>query len=172
MERVMILGSGGSGKSTLARALGDRTGLPVIHLDQLYWKPGWVEPTIEEFREKHDAAMSGARWIIDGSYSRTFERRLAAADTIIMLDLPRRTCITGILRRWLCNRGGTRPDMAEGCPERMDWAFFKWVWDYPRRSRSKTLALLDSLRPSKTIHVLRSRREVRQWLEGVSEKTA
>ena len=170
MRRVMILGCGGSGKSTLARALGERTGLPVIHLDREFWKPGWVESTREEFDARHDAAMSGERWIIDGNYSRTFERRIPAADTIILLDLPRRSCVYGILYRWLSNIGGTRPDMTEGCPEKMDWEFFKWVWTFRERSRDKQLALVESLRSSKNIHVLRSRREVRRWLADIPEQ--
>ena len=170
MQRVMILGCGGSGKSTLARALGERTGLPVVHLDCQFWKPGWVESTREEFDAKHDAAMSGDRWIIDGNYSRTYERRAAAADTIILLDLPRLACVYGILYRWLANRGHTRPDMPEGCPEKIDWEFFKWVWNFRTRSRDKQLTFIDSVRDRKTVHVLRTRGEVRQWLANLPER--
>lgn len=46
MRRVMIVGHPGSGKSTLARAMGERTGLPVVHIDQIHWRPGWVAQTL------------------------------------------------------------------------------------------------------------------------------
>lgn len=167
MQRVMIFGCSGSGKSTLARALGARVGLPVVHLDSLFWKHGWIESTKDEFAAKHDAAVAGERWVIDGNYSRTFERRVAAADTIVVLDLPRRTCMRGVLTRWLLNRGRTRPDMPEGCPEKIDWTFIKWVWTFRKRSRPKQMALVDSLRGTKAIHVFTSRRDAYRWLEDV-----
>lgn len=171
MQRVMILGCGGSGKSTLARAIGTRSELPVVHLDSLFWKPGWIESTREEFAAKHDAAVAGERWVVDGNYSRTFERRVAAADTVIVLDLPRRTCMRGILWRWLRNRGRTRPDMPAGCPERIDWVFIKWVWTFRARSRQKHLSLADSLRDTKNVHIFTSRRAAYRWLDGVPAVT-
>jgi adenylate kinase family enzyme len=172
MQRVMIIGSGGAGKSTLARALGERTGLPVVHLDREFWKAGWVESTREEFDARHDAATCGERWIIDGNYSRTIDRRVAKADTIVVLDLPRLSCMTGILKRWLANRGTTRPDMPEGCPEKIDWAFISWVWNFRKRSRPKQMALIESLRESRRTYVLQSRREVRLWLNEVPASTS
>jgi adenylate kinase family enzyme len=165
----MIIGCGGAGKSTLARALSARTGLPVVHLDSEFWKPGWVESTREEFDVKHDASIRGERWIVDGNYSRTIDRRVAAADTIVVLDLPRIVCMYGILSRWFVNRGRSRPDMAIGCPEKIDWTFVKWVWSFRQRSRPKQMALVESLRSSRSVHVLRTRREVRRWLSEVPE---
>lgn len=171
MQRVTILGCGGSGKSTLARVLSARTGLPVIHLDTLFWKPGWVESTPEEFDAKHADAVTGDRWIIDGNYSRTFERRIEKADTVIILDLPRWACMIGIFGRFLKGIGTTRPDMAPGCPEKLDWEFIKWVWNFRKRSRDKQLALAGELRATKAVHVLKSRRAVRRWLDKLPERT-
>lgn len=172
MRRVVIIGCGGAGKSTLARALGERTGLPVVHLDRAFWKPGWVESSREEFDAKHDVLMSGERWIIDGNYSRTIDRRIAAADTVVVLDLPRLTCTIGILRRWLGNRGNTRPDMGDGCPEKMDREFFMWVWTFRKRARARQMAMIEALPPDKRVHVLRSRRAVREWLDNIRETHA
>lgn len=169
MRRVMILGSAGSGKSTLARAMGARTGLPVVHLDQSFWKAGWVESTDDEFAAKHDTAVTGDRWIIDGNYSRTFEKRLAAVDTTVLLDLPRWRCMHGILWRWIVHRGRTRPDLPEGCPETINWTFIKWVWNFPRRSRQKLLDLAESLRATKDVHVFATRRDAYRWLDGVGD---
>ena len=77
MRRVVILGNAGSGKSTLARRLGERLGLPVVHLDVLFWEPGWVKPDNEVFRDRVRAAIVGDAWITEGNYiSRTFDLRL------------------------------------------------------------------------------------------------
>jgi hypothetical protein len=86
MERVLVLGSPGSGKSTFARQLAATLGLPVFHLDQIYWNPGWVETPPEQFREVQRALVRGERWIIDGDYGATLEVRLAAAGTVVVLD--------------------------------------------------------------------------------------
>lgn len=170
MQRVTILGCGGAGKSTLARELGEKTGLPVIHLDRVFWKPGWVESTREEFDAAHAELVTGDRWIIDGNYSRTFEKRMAAADTVIVLDLPRWQCLLGIFGRFLKGVGKTRPDMTPGCPEKLDWEFIKWVWNFRTRSRDKQLTLAEELRRTKTVHVLKTRRQVRRWLDELPER--
>src|SRR5687767_8178275 len=86
--RVMIVGNGGAGKSTLARALGERTGLPVVHLDALYWQPGWVEPPREEWRATQRQQLAGSDWIADGNYGGTMEERLRLADAVVLLDHP------------------------------------------------------------------------------------
>src|SRR6201995_1710403 len=115
MRRVLVIGSGGAGKSTFARRLGARLGLPGKHLDASYWKPGWVETPKEEWRRSVERLVEGDSWVIDGNYSGTLEVRLAACDTVVFLDLPRRVCIWRVLKRVLTYRDGSRPDMAEGC---------------------------------------------------------
>ena len=89
MQRVIVIGSGGAGKSVFAARLAEGTGLPLIHLDALYWKPGWVAPAPDEWDETMRRLVAGERWIIDGNYSRTLEMRMAACDTAIFLDVPR-----------------------------------------------------------------------------------
>lgn len=116
MQRIVILGNAGSGKSTLARALGKRRNLPVVHLDTLFWEPGWVEPDAEQFRERVCAALAPAAWVCEGNYARrTFDLRLPRADLIIWLDTPRLTCFTRVIIRSVMNR--PRPDLAAGCTE-------------------------------------------------------
>lgn len=166
MERVAIVGAGGAGKSTLARALGERTGLPVVHLDEHYWQPGWVEPPRDEWRARQAELCAGDRWIMDGNYGGTIDLRLDRADTLVFLDLPRRVTVPGVLRRWAGNRG--RSVQAPGCPERADAAFLRWVWDYPTGGRVR---LLDALhahgRHDLDVVTLGSRRAVRRWLATV-----
>lgn len=93
LRKVLIIGSGGSGKSTLANRLGQRTNLEVIHLDQLYWRSGWVETPKAEWLEIVSDIVKRDQWIIDGNYSGTLEPRFKACDTIIFLDLPRTVCV-------------------------------------------------------------------------------
>jgi len=160
-----VIGCGGSGKSTLARRLGEKLELPVHHLDRLYWKPRWSEPPGDQWRERQERLCAEAEWIIDGDYGSTMDIRLAKADTIILLDLPRRTCLLGALMRFIRYRGRTRPDMTEGCPERLDMQYLKWIWNYRRDRRPATLEKLKELDGGKRIFILHSRNEVGKFAE-------
>lgn len=127
MQRILVIGPCGAGKSTLARTLGARLGLPVHHIDQINWKPGWLEGGKQALREQLTAIIAGERWLIDGNYGGTLDIRLARADTVIYLDFPVSLCATRLLRRIWRWHGRPRPDMPEGCPERFDLAFFWYV---------------------------------------------
>ncbi|WP_426201335.1 AAA family ATPase [Pseudomonas sp. TWP3-1] len=137
MQRIVILGNAGSGKSTLARALGKRLDLPVIHLDTLFWEPGWVEPDAEQFRARVREAIAADNWVCEGNYARrTFELRLPRADLIIWLDTPRLTCFWRVIVRSVMNR--PRADLAAGCTEKLDrefLTFLKFVWTFDRGYR-------------------------------------
>lgn len=167
-ERVMIIGSGGAGKSTLARQLGELTGLPVVHLDAHFWKPGWVSSPNDEWDEAVTRFAAAERWIIDGNYGRTMEMRFARADTVVFLDYSRWRCCWRAIRRRVQFSGRTRPDMAEGCSEKIDLEFLKWIWDYPATRRPGILSRLEELRhDGKRVHVLRHPRETRRFLRWV-----
>ena len=137
MERIIIIGCGGAGKSTLARQLGEKTGLPVVHLDKLFWHPGWVESTKDEIDAKILEEMQKPQWILDGNYNRTLPMRLEKCDTVIYLDFSRFACLMGVVKRVVTTYGKVRPDMGEGCPERFDWEFLQWVWNFNRKHREK-----------------------------------
>lgn len=162
MRRVLLIGCGGSGKSTLAVPLGKRLGLPVIHLDEHYWRPGWVEPPRDEWHRQVDELLAREAWLMDGNYGGTLERRMQACDTIVFLDRPRRVCLWHILKRRFDT--GRRPGLAEGCSERETWAFLRWVWSYPRRHRPGVLELIERHRQTKRVFVLRTEREVQALL--------
>jgi len=166
MQRVMVLGCGGSGKSTFARELGDRTGLPAVHLDLLFWQPGWTPAPEAQARAALAEALAGERWIADGDFldDGAADARFARADTVVWLDLPRRLCLWRIGWRLLRDRRRRRPDLPAGCRESFDPAFLRWVWSYPGR-RAEVAAVLDAVaRQGVTVWRLRSRREVERFL--------
>ncbi len=139
MQRVLIIGPCGAGKSTLARDLGSRLALPVFHMDQLNWRPGWVESSKDEIRARLVEIVTTDRWLIDGNYGGTLAERLARADTVVYLDYPVTLCVARLLRRIWTYRGRSRPDMPEGCPERLDFAFLWYLirWNSGPRVRTE-----------------------------------
>lgn len=164
MKRILVIGSSGAGKSTFSRRLSKITGLPVIHLDTLFWNPGWVETPKDEWNKKVETALLGEEWIMDGNFSGTMEMRFKACDTAIFLDLPRAVCVYRILKRVATYQKGSRPDMAEGCGEKFDWEFIKWVWNYPKRSKPKVEELLKRFENEKNIIRLSSKKEIENFL--------
>lgn len=167
MKRVLVIGSGGAGKSTFARRLGERLGLPVVHLDAHFWRPGWVETPKDEWRQTVDELCAREAWVMDGNFSGTLVQRLAACDTVIFLDMPRAVCVWRALKRWFMYRNVRRPDMAEGCGEKFDLKFLHWVWTYPSRSRPKVIARVDEVAAGKRVIRLRSDAEVEKFLTEV-----
>jgi adenylate kinase family enzyme len=164
-RRIAIIGSGGAGKSTFARKLGALANIPVLHLDAFLWKPNWVMSTPEEEDRVLQSLVDRPRWIIDGNYGRTMSMRLIAADMIILLDLPRWVCAARILKRYFDNIGQTRADMAEGCPEQIDWEFIQWVWNFPEKSRPRILERIEQFAADKRVCILRSRLAMERFLE-------
>ena len=169
-RRVLVIGSGGSGKSTLAARIGARTGLPVIHLDQLYWKEGWRATPDEEWRRSICALIARPEWVMDGNYGGTLDLRMAACDLVVFLDVPRLRCLRRVLWRWLRYRGRSRPDMAPNCPERLEWEFVRWIWTYPRRRRPGVLAKVAA--HGKPLAVLRTRADTERFVASLHERHA
>lgn len=132
VNRIMVIGHPGAGKSTFAKELNLILGLPIIHLDREYWQPGWVELNDHDWRERVTAIANQERWIMDGSYDRTLPIRLPRADVVFLLDYPRWICMQRVIKRICTNLGKVRPDMCDGCPEKIDFVFLKFVWNYHR----------------------------------------
>ncbi len=166
-KRVMIVGSGGAGKSTFARKLSDQTGLPLIHLDRIFWNPGWIPTPSEQWEECVRNLCKGERWIVDGNYSGSLSIRMERCDAIVFLDLPRTECLRGVLCRWLAHRSSPRPELPEGCQETLNREFLRWIWDYPSQTRPKILAALESAGPTVEIVTIRRRKQTRQILDSL-----
>ena len=135
--RILVVGSSGAGKSTFARALGRVSGLPVVHLDTVYWRPGWVEPTPEEWSRQLEPILAEPRWILDGNYGGTMKQRARVADVAIFVSRGRGLCVVRVVWRWLRHRRRPRDDRADGCDEQIDWPFIVYTWRYPRVSGPK-----------------------------------
>jgi adenylate kinase family enzyme len=145
-KRILILGPSGAGKSTLARRVGQRLGLPVVHLDVFNWNPGWVQTEIERFRQRVAEAAAAEAWVMDGNYSAHLDLRLPRAQAVIWLDLPRHIYFPRAVWRSFLNYGRDRDDVGPGCPEKLDLSFLiDWVWNYPRHSRPRHAQLMSSL---------------------------
>lgn len=168
MKRILILGSSGSGKSILARQLGSTLELPVIHLDRHFWHPGWQRTPHAEWVQVTKKLIARDAWIIDGNYRSTLDLRLKAADTVVFLDLPRWLCVMRAIKRRIEYMNRPRPDIAQGCKERIfdpDFPrFLRHVWNYANRARPDVKRHLLQYGQGKQIIWLRSTDDVKGFL--------
>lgn len=169
MKKIIIIGSGGAGKSTFARRLGNLTGIEVLHLDKLYWKPNWQEPPKAEWKKLLETKLEKDEWIMDGNFGGTLEMRLKYCDTAIFIDLPRTVCVYRTLKRWIKYRDTNRPDMTVGCNEKFDLEFLGWVWNFQKKNKPKIEEKLRVFEREKKIIRLRSRKEVENFFLNYSE---
>ena len=168
MKRVMIYGGSGSGKSTLARKIGEISGLPVVHIDPMYYRKGWVQRPKSETTQLVLAATATEKWVFDGNHHCTFDARIAGADMVIFLDFPTWLRLWRVVLRTLRFRGKTRPDMTPGCPERFNREFIiKWVAGYYWRSHAIDLAIYNDIPAEKQRFRLKSARQVRAFLNAL-----
>ncbi len=168
----MITGGPGSGKSTLARIMGERTGLPVFHMDHIHWKPGWIERTQAEKLPLIRDVHARDQWIFEGGNSSTFAERAARADTMVWLDLPVALRLRRVIWRTIRDNGKTRPDMAPDCAEgfhHQTLPFWRFIWRTRHTSRLKSVAIAENT-PHLTVHHLRSRSEVAAFISNLPEK--
>jgi adenylate kinase family enzyme len=164
VRRVLIIGNSGGGKSTLARRLGAKLGLPVIHLDVLFWKPGWVESEDDDYRRRVMAALEAPEWICDGNFPGTYGVRMARSDTIVWIDQPPLLCLARAIWRMLIYRRGGRPDMAAGCDEKIDFAFYGFILTYNRKVKPRLEAALAAHGAHARVVRLRNDRDIARFL--------
>lgn len=164
VDRIAVIGCGGAGKTTLANQLGRRLSLPVLHVDEFYWQDrpgiGRVESTPEQWRAIHEQMISGEQWVIDGMKLGVLAARLAAADTVVFLDLPAWRCLSGVLKRRRRYRGQLRPDL--GVYDRINREFIRWILSFRRCVRPLVLELIDNA--DCRVVILASRRQVAAFL--------
>ncbi|MBA4852857.1 DNA topology modulation protein [Emticicia sp. BO119] len=171
MKRIVIVGCGGAGKSTLARQLSEILHLPVIHLDKEFWQPGWEMRPKEEERKILEEVARQKEWIIDGNYQSTMQRRFEAADTIIFLDFSTLICLRRVIKRYFEYRGTTRPDMTEGCPEKLDWEFLSWIIGFRHSYRSIILKKIAQYGSHSKVLVFQRPQQVGQFLNDLEKNS-
>ena len=169
-SRILILGPSGSGKSTVCERIGRILSIPIVHLDMYYWKPNWVETPRDEWQVKVKELIDSETWVMDGNYTSTLKMRATVADTLIFLDMTRRLSYFRVITRYLKNRGRTRPDVTERCPEKIDFDFIQWIWNYPRTRKPVILRFLEKLSVTKNVYILRNQREIDEFLETLRNK--
>lgn len=165
MKNVAVIGCSGAGKSTFAKKLSAITRLPLYHLDQIFWKPGWIQENPEVLNEKLNEWLKREEWIIDGNYSQSMPQRFEKSDTIFFFDLPVWLCMMRVFKRILTTRGRVRPDMAEDCPERFNLDFLIYVLNFRRVTRPKIIKFLEE--NAKHCHVVQFRTgsDADKWLK-------
>lgn len=168
--KIAIIGYSGSGKSTLATKLGIIFQADVLHFDAVQFLPGWeIRPEedkkkiTKEFLDTHDS------WVIDGNYSKLFyERRMMEADIIIMLLFNRFSCLRRVVHRYIKYKNKTRPDMGEGCNEKLDREFIRWVlFDQRTRQAKKRYVQVYSQYREKVI-IVKNQRQLNECLKKLS----
>ena len=169
--KIMIVGYSGSGKSTLAKILNKKYGVPVLHLDAVHHLPGWMErPRESEIEIVNEFLNSNDSWIIDGNYSKVCEqRRLQESDLIIMMLFGRFACFLRAYRRYRKYKGKSRPDMAEGCDEKFDKTFRRWLlFGGRKRSRRSKFDEIKTKYSSK-VKVIRNQRELDEFVKRLED---
>jgi adenylate kinase family enzyme len=174
-RRVVVTGLAGAGKSTFSRALSAKTGLPLIHLDVHFWKPGWVEPSEGEWRATQQALLAGDAWIADGNYHATLDLRLQHADTVVFLDTPWWVCARRAFIRGIRRPAGTQ--MPDGCEDstwrrlRDEWWLMWRVWRVRKSDREVELAIIAAHPHQVPLHIVRSKRAARELLNAQQSRS-
>ncbi|MES3030059.1 MAG: AAA family ATPase [Pseudomonadota bacterium] len=170
MRRIVILGNSGSGKSTLARKLGAKLGLPVVHLDVLFYEPGWQAGDSERFRQRVAEALAGDAWIVDGNFlSFTGDLSLPQADTILWIEQPRWLSLARAAWRCVDPRARRRADLPDGCRDGINRETLSFIWTFERAARRNIEQVLEQFVPGKPVRRLRGDRGVAAFLNQAGQ---
>ena len=165
-RRIMVIGCSGGGKTTLSQRLAARFDLTYLSIDRdILWLPGWVERNKIAQRALMLENIAGERWVLDGTNPSTFDIRLPRTDIVIWVRMSRLLCVWGVATRWLRWLGRTRPEMAPGCPEKLDWQFLRYIWTFEARFAPRVVAALTQHGRTVPVFQLKSRRQMSTLLD-------
>lgn len=133
-SRVCVIGCPGSGKTTFSNNLGNLLGKQVVHLDSILWAENWQLRPEEQRLQIHDDVVSGQSWIVDGMWASYLQQRVQRSSLVIFLDYKRLLCFCRAFFRQVKYRGKQRSDLANGCIEKVDKEFLRYVWDFHKQS--------------------------------------
>ena len=167
MKRLLVLGNSRSGKPSFAKKLANKLGIPCIHLDSHYWKPNWVPTPKEDWSSIVRRLIDEEEWGMDGNYSTTLEKRIRRADTVIYLRVTRPVAFWRIIRRRIAHHGKVRAELPEGCHEKIDFDFLKWIWNHPKRAKRGTFPILEKYSNSENTILYLDSKETQAFLDYV-----
>jgi adenylate kinase family enzyme len=174
MRRIVVIGPAGAGKSRLARTLAEATGIEVIHLDALFWQPGWVPTPEAEWEAIQRRELERDTWIVEGLHEPTVHLWLDAADTVVLFDTSPLASLWRVTRRRLL-RSEPGPDIPAGCEpapfHRAAMKFARYLWEYRRRTRAELFAELEKPRPGRRVVVVRRERDLQAFLNTVPARS-
>lgn len=166
-DRILIIGCAGSGKTTVANKLATKLNLPVVHLDTHYWLSHWRPINADVWYQQINKLCKEPKWIMDGNYTNSLPERMLYANTIVYLDAPRWLCLWRVFkRRFQFIKNRFRSDIPEGCKDRINYRFYKWIWDYPKRSKPETLAHLSQFNGA--IYHIKSKKDLKHLFSQVN----
>ncbi len=160
-KKIIVLGCSGSGKSLLSKRLAAATGLPLFHLDNIWWKPDRTHISRDEFDLRLSEILSGGSWIIDGDYSRTYETRFRACDTVIFLDLPETLCLESAALRT-----GTARDDIPWTEDAFDPRLKEEILRYRGENRPAVYSLTEK-HPEKNVFIFTDRGQADRWVSSL-----
>lgn len=164
-RRILVLGSSGSGKTTFSIQLGQLLGIEVIHLDAEFWQPGWIATPQPQWRGVVSTLVQRQAWVMDGTYESSLDLRIPFADSVILIEQSRWTCLWRALKRKLTVDDLRRPDAPAG--QKLDLAFLRYIWRYPVVTHPFVLKCLREQGPEKPVIALKGTTEAKGFLEKV-----
>ena len=165
MKRILVIGCPGAGKTYFSKKLKEITGLPVVHMDNLYWNEDKTSISFDELNKKLLPYLKQEEWNVDGNYHDTLKLRLEYATDVFFLKMPREQCIEGILERidqprddipWI----ETKKDAVE---------LIEWTIDYEARTKADEEALLKEY-PNVKVHIIKNRQAADNYLEKLKKR--
>jgi len=174
IKRIAVVGNAGSGKSTVGRKLHQLLHLPLYHLEQYFWKAGWVHPDRDAYKIIHHELCDRNEWMIEGINVSLWDHRMSQAQAIVILKIPCLLCMWRIIKRTILYYAAETPASPPGCHERISPEFFKflkWMWDFEAKYNAKGTELIEQYGATKQIYVLHLQKEIDAFIRNVSDET-
>lgn len=168
MNRIWITGSSGSGKTTLANVIGAKLNIQVYYNDRIFWLEDWKERPTNEQIEITKGISEQESWIYEGNRFNDCKKdgRYNQCDTIIFLKINRLKCLYRFVRRYFKYKGTQRPDITEGCIEKIDISIVKYILvEYPNKENSRQKLFDEAKEDGKDVVILNGEKKIKKWLE-------
>ncbi len=163
----MIIGCPGSGKTTFSRRLAEVLGRQAVHLDRLLWRPDWEMIPYDERLVIHNGLINADSWIIDGMWRSHVTDRMKRATAVLFLDYKRSVCLRRAVARRIRFAGKQRNDIAEGCTEKLDGDFIRYIWKFNKEIRPMIYELINRYSENIDYAVFKNPKEAEKFLSDL-----